>query len=76
MSVRMNGSAYHPAQLRIECIVYLCGFALEIYTLGVHDIQQHLEGDNDVRVDDRSCLVTLFLGKPSAMNDSHLLDDG
>lgn len=55
---------------------YLCSLMLKIYAFGVHDIQQNLEGNDNVRVDDRSRLVTLFLGETSAVNDSHLLDNG
>jgi predicted chitinase len=49
---------------------------LKIYAFGAHDIQQDLEGNDDVRVDDRSRLVTLFLWETSAMNNPHLLDNG
>lgn len=48
----------------------------EIEFLGIHDIQQDLEGNDQIRVNYSTGLVTLFLGKSPAVNDSHLLDNG
>lgn len=49
---------------------------LKTYVFGVHDIQQNLERNDEVGVDDGPRLVTFFIRKASAVNDSHLLDDG
>lgn len=48
---------------------------LKIYAFGVHNIQQNLEGNNNVRIDDGPCCIALFLGETSAVNNAHLLDD-
>lgn len=52
----------------------LVAFIVDLF--GVHDIQQDLEGDDNVGVDDGAGLMALIFGEALGMDDSHLLDDG
>ena len=40
-----------------------------------HDVQKNFERNDEIGVNDRTRLIPLFLGKPSAVNDAHLFDD-
>lgn len=57
-------------------MTYLGRFMLEINALRIHDIQQDLEGNNQIGIDDGPCLVPFILWKATGMDDAHLLDDG
>lgn len=55
---------------------YLGRFMLKTDVLRIHDIQQDLEGDDQIGIDDCTCLAPFILGKATGMNDAHLLDNG
>jgi hypothetical protein len=48
---------------------------LELDILGVHDIQQNFERNDNIRVDHGACLTPFFLGEAPIVDDAHLLDD-
>lgn len=57
------------------CSTDLCRVILEADMLCVHNIQQDLEGDDQIGIDDGACLMPFIIRETTRVNDAHLLDD-
>lgn len=57
------------------CSTDLCRVMLEADMLCVHNIQQNLEGDDQIGIDDGARLMPFIVRETTRVNDAHLLDD-